>query len=156
MKKDFENLFSSEILNMKVYQEILNMSDNEEGMRLRRIANEKGFGVVMDCLVAILLDKDKEEYWDKVFIAIWDSYLLYDFLKSHPNKDKLAAITWYCIEVSPHVGTLAFSVGNRLKDPRDCEEYLDPYQYESYSRTHPDVVREINKLKKYLANQSLG
>lgn len=151
MKKEFENLFSLEPLNMRVYEEIitvLNIDGDEIGTNLRIIADKEGFGVVMDCLVAILLDKGKEEYWDRVFDAIRGSFLIYDFLKAHPNKDKLAAITWYCLEVSPYVGTLAFSVGNRLKDPRDCEEYLDPYQYESYSRTHPDVVKEINKLKK--------
>lgn len=152
------------MLNIDLYNKIIsilkdtkyddkNYYGDSRGKTIRDIANKKGIKSVMNCLISILLEKDKKQFWREITSVIWNGGFDEDYILGSGEEDKFIATLLYCTKFSPDLNfnsreaiwpfiTIFKHVSIEADFfPRNDKGYYNPLE-------DPDILRELENLKK--------
>lgn len=108
----------------------------------------------MDCIIAILLDKNNQAIWDRAANIFMDFGFDLIFFEKGIRKNKVLATLLYCAEVNPEFAGILGCSAYYLSRPSDYFNSMEdfyiayPDDRRDWTRTIPEVVNEINKLRK--------
>lgn len=156
-------------ISIQIYNEILNILEDKKyddinysgdfrGDIVKRITDKKGMKLVMDCLIAIFLDKNKKQYWKELTTIICNAELDENYILGSGKENQFIAILLYCAEYSSEFNFYSretiWPFIRLFKDVYIEADYMPKENTDGYYRYYnPYEDDEIIKELKFLQNK---